>query len=95
MKCLENLRPLYNLVPQLIAGQTDHAQVYCVSDKSVVIHKFVACKGADSVQKEYCRLFEIPNGDAVRPLIDFQSVSPVPVSALFDQAAKQKQIKNK
>lgn len=85
----QNFRALDNFVSQLVARQTDHAQVHRVSDESVVIHEFVASKCASRLEQKLCRFFEVSNCYAISSLIHFQSISSVPISAFFYQTVIQ------
>lgn len=88
MENLQYLGAFNNLVPQLVSRETYHAQIYCVSYKGIVIHKFVTCKRANCVQEEICGFLEVTNRYAVCSLIDFQAISSVPVATFFYQAIK-------
>lgn len=68
--------------------QGNHADVNCVSNKSLVVHELVRGEGGDGVQEKLCSLLEVPDGHAVETLVHLQTVPPVPVSPLLDEAAQ-------
>lgn len=67
----------------------DHADVNCVGDKRLVVHELVGGERGDRVEEELGSLLEVPDGHAVETLVDLQTVPPVPVTALLDEAATQ------
>lgn len=64
----------------------DHADVDCVGDKRLVVHELVGGERGDGVEEELGGLFEVPDGHAVQALVDLQTVPPVPVTALLNEA---------
>lgn len=77
-----------HLLPQVRPLQRDHAHIDGVRDERLVVHELVRGEGGHGVQEKLGCLLEVSDGDAVQTLIDLQTVSPVPVSALFDQTAR-------
>lgn len=65
----------------------NHAHVDCIGDKSLVVHELVRREGGNGVEEELGGLLEIPDGNAVQTLVDLESIPPIPVSPLFNEAA--------
>lgn len=65
----------------------DHAHINRVGDKSFVVHQLIWSEGWDCVEEQLCRLFEVPDGHTVQALVHFQTVPPVPVAPLLNEAA--------
>ena len=66
----------------------DHADVDGVGDKGLVVHELVGGEGGDGVEEELSSLFEVPDDHTVQALVDLQTVPPVPVSPLLNEAAE-------
>ena len=66
----------------------DHADVDGVGDKGLIVHELVGSEGGDCVEEELSSLFEVPDGHAVQALVDFQTIPPVPVSPLLNEAVE-------
>lgn len=88
--CLGRTRgcEMNHLLPQVWSLQRNHAHIDCVRDKRLVVHELVRGEGGHGIKEKLSSLFEVPDGNAVQPLIHLQTVPPVPVSALFDQTAE-------
>ncbi len=66
----------------------DHADVDGVGDKGLVVHELVGGEGGYCVEEELSSLFEVPDGHAVQALVHLQTIPPVPVSPLLDEAVE-------
>lgn len=64
----------------------DHADVDGVGDKGLVVHELIGGEGGDCVEEELSSLFEVPDGYTVQALVDLQTIPPVPVSPLLNEA---------
>lgn len=66
----------------------NHTDVDCVGDKGLVVHELIRGEGGDCVKEELSSLFEVPDGHTVQALVDFQTISPVPVAPLLNEAVE-------
>lgn len=81
--------PVRYLLTEVGPLEGDHADVNCVGDKRLVVHQLVGGERGDGVEEELGGLLEVPDGHAVQTLVDLQTVPPVPVAPLLDEAARE------
>lgn len=74
------------LFPEVGPLQRDHAHIHGVRDERLVVHELIRREGGYCVQEQLCCLLEVPDGDAVEPLVHFQPIPSVPVTPFFDEA---------
>lgn len=70
--------------------QGDHADIDGVSDKGFVVHEFIGGECRHCVEEELSSLLEVPDGHAVKTLVNLQTVPPVPVTPLLNEAVEAK-----
>lgn len=82
------LRSLSYLFTEVRPFEGDHADIDGVGDKGLVVHELVGGEGGDRVEEELRSLFEVPDGHTVQALVDLQTIPPVPVSPLLNEAVE-------
>lgn len=83
---LEHMLSVSYLLTEVGPLEGNHADIDCVGDKGLVVHELIRGEGGDCVEEELSSLFEVPDGHTVQALVDFQTIPPVPVAPLLDEA---------
>lgn len=83
---LKHMRSVSYLLTEVGPLEGNHADIDRVGDKGLVVHELIGGEGGDCVEEELSSLFEVPDGHTVQALVDFQTIPPVPVAPLLDEA---------
>ena len=86
MKHLEYLSAAYDLFSEVRSGQGDHSAEDSVDDERAVVHELVGGERGHRFEEERRGRGEVAHHERVQALVDFETVTSIPVTALFDQA---------
>ena len=90
MKNLENLGASGHFVSELWSWQSDHGGKDGVDDERVVVHQLVRSERGHCVQELLGSCLEVSHQDGAQALVDLETVSSIPVTALFDKSDKRR-----
>lgn len=68
-----------------IPAEPEQVGEYGETDKFVEADKFCRCECWKSIQEELAAILEVSDGQKMKALVHFEPITPVPITALFDQ----------
>ncbi len=84
----KNFKVDWYLLSEFGSWQSERGGEYGINDKGAVVHELVRGEGGHSVEELLGCCFKVAHHECIQALVDFESVSSVPVTAFFDQTFK-------